>query len=99
MTRQTRKPAPDPTPDVVPVNEQIENRHASRRATLDVRSAKGTGRDYYVRFTASNGEPLGTGETHPTDVLATLSRGAWIRAMIEVLQDEGYTVTADSDAS
>jgi hypothetical protein len=67
-----------------------------RRAKLDVKRTQGSYRDesdrlYFIKLTASNGETLGVGETQPFRS-ASESREAWLRAMLEVLEDEGYTV-------
>lgn len=61
-----------------PVNKGLEKVALARRPD-----------QYFIRFDASNGEPLGTGETHPTIATAEASRDAWLRAMVQVLQDEG----------
>lgn len=69
----------------------------TRRASLTVRATKANlfkrRRDqHFVILTASNGEPLLYGETHPTHANANASRKAVIRAMIEVLEGEGFYV-------
>lgn len=63
-----------------------------RRARLAVHRAKGITPEVFVRLDASNGETLGTGETHPNAKAGWASRDAWIRAMVEVLEDEGYII-------
>lgn len=63
-----------------------------RKATLGIYATL-KGGEYFVRFDASNNEPLGTGETHPDYYAARASREAWLRAMIEVLEGEGYIVS------
>ena len=63
-----------------------------RTATLEVRPVVGDTDQTFVSFRAANGEPLGIGEVHPTRELGEASRGAWLRAMIEVLENEGYSV-------
>lgn len=68
-----------------------------RRASLLVKSARGAGNDYYVKLTASNGETLGTGETHPTPRNANASRTAWVAAMIDVLEGAGFTITPPAE--
>jgi hypothetical protein len=84
-------PAPTHTPAEIDQLE-VQRIGRERRATLRVQSAKGTGQDYYVKLTASNGETLGTGETHPDPYSGVDSRAAWLRAFAEILEDEGYTV-------
>lgn len=83
MTRRTPATAP-PTPE--------------RHAQLRVMSARGTGADYFVKLTASNGETLGTGETHPTFEAGAESHEAWIRAFVDVLEQLGYTVSPPAGA-
>lgn len=63
-----------------------------QRAKLEVRPTK-KNNYFMVHFNASNGETLGLGETHTTEELGQQSRKAWLRAMVEVLNDEGYKVT------
>lgn len=70
--------------------------NTARRATLTVREVKGNifrkrGK-HFVILTASNGEPLLYGETHPTHHHAVRSKDAVIRAMIQVLENEGYRI-------
>jgi len=62
-----------------------------RTATLRVQPTLDSN-EFYVSFEASNGEPLGTGETHDTEELGEQSRRAWLRAMIEVLRAEGCQI-------
>ena len=68
----------------------------ARRATLTVRAVKSKlahkRGQHFVILTASNGEPLLYGETHPSRYHAERGRNAVIRAMIEVLENEGYDV-------
>lgn len=64
---------------------------AGRGARLSLRqSADG---QWQVHFVASNGEPLGNSETHPTIEGANKAQQAWVRAMVEYLTLLGYTVT------
>lgn len=78
-------------PDVPQTSE------ATRAAKLEVKAAstnlahhpKGM---HFIDLTASNGEPLMNGETHPNKWAAERSEEAIIRAMIEVLESRGYTV-------
>lgn len=62
-----------------------------RRAKLRVQPTIDSD-EVYVSFEASNGEPLGIGETHDNQRLGEQSREAWLRAMVQVLEDEGYVV-------
>lgn len=68
-----------------------------KRASLTVRAVKSSlfrkKGQHFVILTASNGEPLLYGETHPTWRGAKNSKDACIRAMIQVLENEGYSVT------
>lgn len=78
-----------------------------RRATLEVRETGALAatddeerrRPVYVILTASNGEPLLYGETHPTAAAGEAGRRAVLRAMIEVLEDNGYLVGRDPHAN
>ena len=66
------------------------------QAKLRIKKTRvGTGGEtqMFVKFEASNGETLGTGETHRTVPLAEESRRAWLRGMVEVLEAEGAVVT------
>lgn len=67
-----------------------------RRASLTIREVKGNifrkRGQHFVILTASNGEPLLHGETHPSYNHAKRSKDAVIRAMIQVLENEGYRI-------
>lgn len=69
---------------------------SNRRASLTVRATKSNlfrkRGQHFVILTASNGEPLLYGETHPTYHHAKRSKDAVIRAMIQVLENEGYRI-------
>lgn len=70
---------------------------SGRRAKLEVKAAStNTNLDptkmHFIGLTASNGEPLLSGETHPNKWAAERSEEAVVRAMIEVLESMGYTV-------
>lgn len=62
-----------------------------RRAKLQVEETA-SGAEVFVKLTASNGETLGVGETHSSGLLGARSRQAWVQAMVEVLEADGYTV-------
>ena len=62
------------------------------KATLTIEVTKSGPDPFIIKFDASNGEPLGVGETHPTKAAAEESRRAWLRGMIEVLREEGYQI-------
>ena len=62
------------------------------KATLTIEVTKSGPDPFIIKFDASNGENLGTGETHPTKDAAEESRRAWLRAMIEVLREEGCQI-------
>lgn len=68
-----------------------------RKARLFIDVTQSGADPFIVKFHASNSEPLGTGETHPSKEAAVESRKAWIRAMIEVLREEGFTVETTED--
>jgi hypothetical protein len=76
-------------------------KHEPRKARLFIDVTQSGLDPFIIKFHASNSEPLGVGETHPTKGAAEESRKAWLRAMIEVLREEGYTVetTEDNDLS
>lgn len=81
-------------PDV-PQNSEL----SVRRAKLEVKAAstnttQSLNKVHFIGFTASNGEPLMTSETHPNKWAGERSRQAIVQAMIEVLEAEGYTVKA-----
>lgn len=63
-----------------------------RKARLFVDVTQSGPDPFIIKFHASNSEPLGIGETHPTKDAAEASRRAWLRAMIEVLREEGCQI-------
>lgn len=84
-----------PTPPPIDNRPTVDGR-SNRRASLTVRATKSslfrTRGKHFVILTASNGEPLLYGETHPTYQHAKKSKDAVIRAMIQVLENEGYRI-------
>ncbi len=63
-----------------------------RKATLKHEPTKSGLDPFFLKFTASNGETLGVSETHPSLNAVADAREAWLRAMVEVLESEGYII-------